>query len=372
MKVFVSAGEVSGDIHGSYLVKELKKLRPDIQLYGIGSERMAAAGVDVRFDISRRGSIGIFEALPNLFPILSVFNRVKKLLRDEKPDLVLLIDSQGFNLPLARFCKGQGIKTVYYIAPQEWLWGTPEGVKKVASTVDLIVAIFENEYQAYRQAGANVVYFGHPLIDIVKPTVSREAIRNQPVQPLIALCPGSRIQEIRGLLPVLLKAGEIIHKEVPQARFVIPVASSKVIKDIFDLVGDFRPDTIVGETYNILNASDLAICTSGTINLEASILGVPNIMVYKLSFLTYLIGKYIVKLDRKLPYFSMPNLLLNEKVIPELVMGNATPEKIAAEALCILRSKERVKRMKERFQLLRDHLGKPGVIRSVAESILSA
>lgn len=179
MKIMVSAGEVSGDVHGSYLIKEFKKLRPDIFFFGMGSERLAAEGVDVKFDITKRGTIGILEALPNILPVYSTFLKMKKLLLREKPDLVLLIDSQGFNMPFAKFCKKAGFKTVYYIAPQEWLWGTPRGIKRVADTVDLIVAIFQKEYEAYRAAGANVVYFGHPLVDIVKVWGLWLANRNQ-------------------------------------------------------------------------------------------------------------------------------------------------------------------------------------------------
>jgi len=378
MKFFVSAGEVSGDIHGSYLVGELKKIRPDATFFGVGSVRLAEAGVDIKFDISRRGTIGLLEALPNLLPIYSVFSKVKKLLLEEKPDLVILIDSQGFNLPLANFCKKAGIKTVYYIAPQEWLWGSQRGVDRVARSIDLIVAIFEKEYQAYKQAGANVIYFGHPLMDIVKPSMTKEETRQSligpevhPSTPVITLCPGSRLHEIKRLLPILLKAGERIKKELPQAHFVIPVASDQIIEEIFGLIGDFLPKAIVGQTYNLLYAADLNICASGTINLESSILGVPNIMTYKLSQLSYLIGKYVLRIGDKLPYFSMPNLLLDEKVVPELIMGDANPENISREALAILKDPARAEQMKENFFQLRSHLGQPGVITRIAEKILS-
>ena len=377
MKIFVSAGEVSGDVHGSYLVRALKLPRPDIQFYGIGSDRLAAEGVEIKFDLIRRGTIGLLEALPNLFPLYRIFSQVKKLLRREKPDLVILIDSQGFNMPLANFCKKNGIKTVYYIAPQEWLWGTPKGVKKVTAAADLIVAIFEKEYTAYRQAGANVVYFGHPLLDIARPSASREETRRRligpdvhPSTPVISLCPGSRLQEIKALLPVLLKAGELIKKEMPDARFIMPVASQQIFNEIFSWVETLRPKAIVGDTYNLLYASDLNICTSGTINLESSILGVPNIMVYKLSALTYFIGKYILRITDKLPYFSMPNLILNERVIPELVMADANPSKVASEALALLKDPARTDQMKDKFFQLRTHLGNGGAIQKTAEKIL--
>ncbi|KPJ69698.1 hypothetical protein AMJ44_02815 [candidate division WOR-1 bacterium DG_54_3] len=375
-KIMISAGEVSGDAHGTFLVRELKKLDPNIYFFGMGSEKLLAEGVDVKLDISQRGTIGIFEALPNFFPIYITYLKMIRLMKKERPDLLLLVDSQGINMPLAKAAKKLGIKTIYYIAPQEWLWGSSRGIKKVAVTLDLILAIFEKENEVYKLAGGKVAYFGHPLLDIVKPPLNKGSAKKQllgmEAGPVISLCPGSRTQEIKGLFPLLLKAGEIISQEIPEARFLIPAASTNMIKEIFGLICDFRPKAIVGHTYEILSVSDLALCTSGTINLEASILGTPNIMVYKLSPLTYLVGKYILKIGEKLPFFSMPNLLLEEKVVPELVMDQANPEKIAAEAISILKSPARREKMKASFVKLKNKLGSPGVISKCAQAILSA
>lgn len=375
MKIMLSAGEVSGDIHATYLVKELKKLDPNIYFFGMGSEQLLAEGVDVKYDISKLGTVGIAEALPNLIPIYLTYRKMIDLMKKEKPDLLLLVDSQGINMPLAKAAKKLGIKTVYYIAPQEWLWGTAKGIKKVAKTIDHIIAIFAKENDAYKAAEANVSYFGHPLLDIVKPTLDKASARKQFTgktnAPVIALCPGSRSQEITGLLPILLKAGELIKKEIPEAEFLIPGASTGMIKKIFNYISEFRPKAVVGHTYDILGAADLAICASGTINLEASILGTPNIMVYKLSPLTYFIGKHILKIGEKLPFYSMPNILLEHKAIPELVMGEANPETIAAEALAILKTPSQQEKMKTAFNKLRSKLGEPGVISRVARSIIS-
>lgn len=371
----VSAGEVSGDLHGAFLVRELKKTSPDIKFFGLGSDRLKSEGVDIRFDISRRSTIGIFEALPNLIPIYLVYLRTIHLMKKEKPDLLLLIDSQGFNIPLARAAKKLGIKTVYYIAPQEWLWGTPAGVKKIAETIDLIVAIFEKEYNSYKNAGGNVVYFGHPLIDIITPSLSRNAARKKYLgaedkKLLISLCPGSRMQEIKNLLPLLLSAAVLIRQEFPDVQFFIPAASCYISNIISRYLGSFKAEIITGQTYDLLFASDLALCASGTINLESSVLGVPNIMVYKLSPLTYFIGKNILKIDKKLPYFSMPNFILNEKVVPELVMGMANPVLIAAEAVSILKDPSRADYMKNSFSRLKTLLGQPGVLPKISQAII--
>jgi len=383
MKIMIAAGEVSGDIHAAYLVRELKKIKSNIYFLGMGSEKLLAEGVDIKIDLSKRGTIGIFEALPNALPVYLAYKKMVALMKAEKPNLLILVDSQGVNMPLAKAAKKLGIKTIYYIAPQEWLWGTAKGVKKVAKTLDLIVSIFEKEHETYKQADGNSVYFGHPLLDIVKPTMSRNEARKslcvgecdveiRKEAPIIALCPGSRTQEIEGLLPILLKAGELIKKEISKAEFIIPAASTEMIKKIFKYIGDdFRPKAVIGQTYDILNAADLAICASGTINLEASILGTPNIMVYKLSPLTYLVGKYVLKIGEKLKYFSMPNLLLDERAIPELVMERAEPKTISQEALSIILNKERQNKMKASFDKLRVKLGQPGVIGKVAREILN-
>ncbi|MBI5399509.1 lipid-A-disaccharide synthase [Candidatus Saganbacteria bacterium] len=370
----LSAGEVSGDSHGQTLVYELRKLFPDAYFFGLGSEKLLAEGVDIKCDIVRRGTIGIFETLPNVIPVFFAYLKMVDLMKKEQPDVLILIDSQGINMPLARAAKKLGIKTVYYIAPQEWLWGTEKGVKKVAKTIDLIVAIFAKEYEIYKKAGAKVIYSGHPLVDSVKAELAAEAVRKNLLGnikgPIIALCPGSRLQEIRGLLPLLLKAGELIKAEIPDANFIIPAASTEMIKEIFDLIGDFRPQAVVGHTYDILAAADVALCASGTINLEASLLDTPNIMVYKLNPLTYFVGKYILKIGEKLRYFSMPNILLNEAAIPELVMKEAYPNKIAQTALRIIKGpKKEQDKLKTAFAKLRNQLGEPGVVARTARAI---
>ncbi len=378
MKIMISAGEVSGDIHGTYLVRELKKIKPDIYFFGMGSEKLLAEGVDVKFDLTKRGSIGIFEALPNIIPIYIIYKKLVALMKKEKPDLLILVDSQGINMPLAKAAKKLGIKTVYYIAPQEWLWGTEKGVKKVIKAIDQIISIFEKEHRVYQESGGNSVYLGHPLIDIVKPSLSKEETKEKLVgaekdAPVIAICPGSRKQEIKGLLPIMLAACERIHKRIPKAKFIIPAASTNMIQSIFNMISDdFRPLAIVGHTYDILNAADLALCASGTINLEASILGVPNIMVYKLSPLTYFVGKHLLKLDKKLKYFSMPNMLLDRMEIPELTMEKANPKQIAEEALSILYSRERQQNMRAAFSVLKTKLGEPGVVSRAAAAILNS
>jgi lipid-A-disaccharide synthase len=364
-KIMVSAGEVSGDKHGAHLVKAIKEIDPKAILFGIGSEALLSQGVNIKFDISRRGTVGIFEALPNIIPVYLAYRKAVQLLKKERPDLLILVDSQGFNIPLAKTAKKLGIKTAYYIAPQEWLWGTKKGVDKISKLLTLIVAIFEEEYKIYKNAGANVVYFGHPLLDIVKSSLSKiefcKKFNLDPDKKIIAICPGSRIRELKKIAPLLLEATAKISKKHPDAQFLIPVASTQFIREVFKVIDNYQATAIVGQTYNLLNASDLVIATSGTINLEATILEKPNIMVYKLSYFTYLLGKYVLRI--KLPFYSMPNLLANKEVIPELTQEKANADEISNIALSLLEKKLGLKEVKSR-------LGKGGAIKKAAKAIL--
>ncbi len=371
MKIFVSAGETSGDVHAAHLVREIKKLEPSASFIGMGSENLLAAGADIRFDISKRGTVGLIETLPNLFHVYSAYLKMKSLLLKENPDLLLLVDSQGINLPLVEYAGKIGIKTVYYIAPQQWLWGTFEGAKKTARLINLIVSIFPQEYKIYKEAGANTVYFGHPLIDIVKPSLPEEeraAKFKAGGSPVVCLCPGSRTQEIKNVFPIILKSAKNLATVMPNAKFFVLSASSWAENYIKQSLEKFRfPAQIIKENkYDLLISSDLAIAASGTINLEASILGTPNIMVYKLNPLTYFIGKHFLKIGEKLNYFSMPNILLNKEFIPEFVQDNATPSSISKTAIKLLNQKKRLDN-----SALFELLGKGPVLPKIAQAILS-
>lgn len=378
MKILFSAGEVSGDLHASFLYKELKKLLPDAYFFGMGGEKLSTAGCDVKLDITALGSIGLLEALPRLFSLNASLSKMKALLSCERPDLLILVDSQGFNMPLASFARSIGIKTCYYIPPQEWLWGTERGLKKVARSIDLILAIFEKEYLSYKSAGAKVLYFGHPLLDIVKPSLSRSEARKKffgdESGPVIALCPGSRTQEIDSLLPVFLRASSLIFRSLPKVRFILPIAVSWAKDKIFRSVSGlpFPIKMIEGQNYDVLNCADLVIAASGTINLESSLLGVPNMMVYKFSWLSYLVGKYVLRIDKKMSFFSMPNILLDEKLIPELIMNSASPESIAALAVPYLSDPNVRELAINGMNRIKTKLGSPGAITRCASAVVDS
>jgi len=376
-KIFLSAAEVSGDVHGARLAKEIKLIEPDTIFYGVGGEQMLAAGVDVWIDITEKSTIGLLEVLRYLPSHIRTYNKIKKILKDTKPDAVILIDAQGFNLPVAKAAKALGIKTIYYIPPQEWLWGTKKGAKKVVETIDLIAAIFEKEAKFYKEAGGNVVFHGHPIIDMAVPKFSKEKVQAaatvRPGAPYIGIFPGSRRQEIEGLLPMMLDAVKIIEKEVGKVNLLLGLSSSKFKDRIEKIIQERKQDIFIFEkgTIDALAYCDVNIAASGTIVLESAVVGAPVVMTYKLSPLTYFIGKYILKVTEKLPYYSMPNLLANERIVPELILKDATPNKVAKEALNLLQNKDARDKMQKGFEKVRFLLGKPGAVNKVAKDVLS-
>lgn len=375
-KIAISAAEVSGDTHGAFLASELKALEPSLFLIGMGGEKMKAAGVGIRVDVTEKSTIGIIEAFRHLPSQLFAYYRMVRLLKKEKPSAIVLIDAQGFNLPLAKAAKKLGIKTIYYISPHYWLWGIEKGLKEVAGALDKIIAVFEEAASLYLKAGASVSYFGHPLVDIVKPTMSKEGFLKKfeldPLTKIIGIFPGSRLQEIKALLPLQLRAGEIIDSSIGGAQFLLALASPKLKKDVVRILKKTKiaVKIVEGMNYDVLNISDAAIASGGSTTLEAALLNTPVVMFYKLSRLTEFIILKVMKIS--VPFYSLPSLLEGREVIPELVQKEATAENLAEETISLLVDEKRVPKMKEDFASIRKKLGAPGVVKKVAETILKA
>lgn len=376
IKIMLSAGEVSGDIHGAALAKELLKINPSIELFGMGGEKMRAAKVKTICDLTSKGTIGIIEIFKFLPSILLTFFKMKKLLKDENPDALVLIDYQGFNMLLAKQAKKLGIKTIYYIPPQEWLWGKEKGIKDVATTLDKLLCIFEKETEIYKHYGANAVYVGNPNFDTAKPTMSKEEFCAKfslnPKFPIFGLFPGSRQQEIDTLLPVFIETAHLIKKSIPNSQFVIAISSlnfkEKIEKVVYSEKDKIKILVLYGLSHDILNACNLAIAASGTIITEAVILNTPIIMAYKISKATYFIAKNLLKIN--LPYLTMPNILINKLVIPEFIQEEANPENIAKKAIEIITSDHENKKMLNEYKNIRNLLGKPGAVKRAAEEII--
>ena len=369
-RLLLSAGEASGDLHGAELARALQEQAPGIQLFGMGGTMMEAAGVEVLFNPTSLSTVGFAEALRTL----PVFRRVLAVLGDcmdqRRPDGLVCIDFPGFNLRLAALAHSKGIPVMYYFSPSAWAWGRGRA-DRLARMGATILAVFPFEAEVYRQAGARVVFVGHPLLDRVRPSTGREEIREElgvsPEQELIGLLPGSRRQELDQLLEPMLAAARIIAARRPSARFVVPMAYTLRRAEVDPRVQTSGvPVTVVeGRTYDVLHAADAAIIAMGTATLEAALLGVPHVACYRVSAFTY----WFVRRMVKVPYFAMPNIVLGSQAVPEVIQDQVTGENLARELLALLEPGRRAA-VREQLRQVRVRLGEGGAAARAAAAVL--
>ena len=368
-RLLLSCGEPSGDLYAGALTRELRAICPDLQIAGLGGPQFAAAGGQLIADYRGLAVTGLTEALTTVPRSLAVMRRLVAHARAHRPDALVVIDFPDFNLPLARRIKRLGMPIVYYISPQIWAWRSGR-LKTIARLADRVLVIFPFERQIYEQGGVSAEFVGHPLLDLTCPSANRAEFLVQrqlaPDAPTVAVLPGSRPNEVRRMLPVLIEAIRLIARQLPRAQFV--VARAPNLDDrLFDIVPNLRSCVVVeGETDAVLTASDLALTASGTATVQAAIHDTPMVVVYRLSPLTYRIGRPLVKVDT----FAMVNLIAGERLVPELIQDAFTPEAVAAEALGILRDPARAARIRQGLARVRASLGGPGASRRAAEAIL--
>lgn len=371
-KIMISVGEASGDLHGASLATALKSIEPDIKIFGMGGQAMKAAGVDIAYDIADLGVIGFVEIIKNLPKLFRLRDSLAELMERERPDALVIIDYHGFNIRLAKIAKRKGIPVISYICPKVWAWGRGRA-KTVAETVEKVAAIFPFEVDVYKEAGANVTFVGNPLLDIVQTTMPKneayEFFGANPELPIVLLLPGSRQQEIVNLLPVMLTAAEKIMVELPKCQFFLPVASTISREMITEIINKYNVNVILTEkhTYDLMNIADMGIAASGTVTLEASLLKLPTVIIYKVAALSYLIGKLIVKI----PYISLPNIVAGRKIVPELVQAAANADNIAREALPILTEPNVRNAIIRDLDEMSQKLGTTGAVERVAQEILA-
>ncbi len=370
LKVMLVAGEASGDLHGSYLARELLKQRPTTRLFGMGGALMKEAGVRLLFNPTSISTLGFLEALKSAQVLRRVLLRFGEIVERQQPHVVVLIDFPGFNMRFAEILKRKGIPCVYYFSPSAWAWGRNRA-EKVAETATKVISIFPFEYEVYKEAGADVEYVGHPLLDIVPPAAPKAFVRDKlglpKERPLIALLPGSRRQEIKGLLPIMLKSMQILRREIPDLEIVIAAAHDSALEEIQHILRNFDAEasTMLGQTYDVLNASDLALVASGTATLEAALLGIPQVVIYRTSSSTY----YVAKMLLKIPHVALPNIVCQREIIPELLQNDAIPDKIGAQLIKIWQPEERA-RIRADYQEMRQRLGEAGAISRAAQMVL--
>jgi lipid-A-disaccharide synthase len=371
-KILLVAGEVSGDLHGSYLVEAIHRIDPDIQFFGVGGEGLKRVGMRLLHHSQSLSVVGITEVFVKLRSILKALRTLKGSLEREKPDLVILIDFPDFNLRLAKIAHRKGIPILYYISPQVWAW-RPGRVRLIARLVKKMVVLFPFEVPLYEAAGVDVEWVGHPLLDIVKPTLSKEMAFQQfgldPRRRTIGLLPGSRIHEIERLLPSLLASAQLLQKEIPDLQFVIPLAPGVSRATLSSRMNSISvPVTVVeGFTYDVMNLCELLITASGTATLEAAILGKPMIIIYKVSFSTYWIGRALVRVN----HIGLPNLVAEKEIALELIQKDVNPQRIVEEAFRILRDPLLSRKMTESMGEVRHKLGKPGAAERAGRIICS-
>ena len=360
MKIFLSAGEASGDVHGAGIAREIKKIAPDTQLIGLGGNLMQEAGVKLVRNYKDYNVMGVVEVIKNLRKILKLLDDLTEIIRAEMPDLLVLIDYPDFNWRLARRVKKFGVKILSYIPPSAWAWRKGRA-KTCAEIADVFIAIFPFELPVYRAAGAKIFFLGNPLVDAVKPSMSKSEARKffgvNESDRVILLMPGSRRQEIKLLLPPMLRAVKLLSP----AKFFLPVADG--VEKLIDTAGFDITLVNSARRYDLMQIADAAMATSGTVVLEAALLNLPCVVLYKMAPLNFFIGKLLVDIK----FFSLPNILAGEKILPELLQAEVTPENISAEVIKILDARaEFVKKL----QAACAKLGESGAAARVAKKIL--
>lgn len=387
MKILISTGEVSGDLQGAMLIQALKRQATvvgiKLEIIALGGSQMEQAGATLLANTTSIGSVGILESLPFVLPTLKIKRKIQNYLHQHPPDLVVLIDYMGPNTNIGNYIRHhfRHIPIIYYIAPQEWVWSFGDrSTQKIIKITDKLLAIFPEEARYFRQKGANVTWVGHPLIDRMQKSPRREEARKklgiEPDEITIALLPASRWQEIKYLMPVMFEAAQIIQSKLPQAKFWIPLSLKDYHDSLQNAIKKFELNaTLVSaeddknQTLNVIAAADLAITKSGTVNLEIALLNVPQVVIYRVSPVTFWLARHLLKFS--IPFMSPPNLVEMKSIVPELLQEEATPENIVSEAIELLQNVQKREKMLVSYQEMRAALGEVGVCDRAAVEILN-
>jgi lipid-A-disaccharide synthase len=367
-ELLVVAGEASGDLHGARLISELRRRLPGLATFGLGGDEMRSAGLEAVAHSSEISVVGLTEALKVLPRARKVFASLLREVDRRRPAAAVLIDFPEFNLRLARELKRRGLGVVYYISPQVWAWRRGR-IKTIARLVDRMLVLFPFEADLYREHGVDVLHVGHPLVDEVPALPQAWDQGDAEEGPYrVALLPGSRVSEVEALLPTLLAAVQRLAAELPiEARIIqAPTISRDLLEEHVEVSG--LPVRIVSEDrFAAIASSHLALCASGTATLEVGLLGTPMVMVYRLASWTYLLGKLLVRL----PDVSLVNLVLGRRIVPELIQGDASPGRVAAEAARLLTDAAARNEMRQALAELRGRLGEGGASGRAAAAVVA-
>jgi lipid-A-disaccharide synthase len=366
--VVIITGEASGDHHGAKVVRAMHRLDNTLFFCGVGGQELTKAGVRILVDISALSVVGITEALGKIATIYRCAAKIKRLLKGLKPDLLILIDYPEFNLHIAKVARKAGIPVLYFISPQIWAWRRGR-VKKIGQRIDHMAVILPFETQFYQAHQIPVSYVGHPLLDTYRPTGSRQGDDIQK-PAVIGLVPGSREMEISRLLPEMVRAASLFNQRHGDYKYLISVAPTvdrRQLEDIVDQYADsLQFEFITDSIQTVFDRADLIVAASGTVTLEAAICGIPMIVVYKVSPVSYWLGRALIKVK----HISLVNLIADKEIVPELIQSEATAENIAQKMTDIVKSDKAIKNMKREMHKIRDILGTSGASEKVADIAL--
>lgn len=368
----VSAGEASGDQHAAHALHALKEQGVDFDAFGMGAHNLEAAGMNIDVDCRELAVIGLVEVLKNLPALYKRLFYLVKLIKERKPDLILLVDYPEFNLKLAWWIRKLNIPILFYISPQVWAWRTKR-VHKIGKRIDHMAVIFPFEVPFYEQADIPVTYVGHPLIDSAQCdwnlVQARQELSLNPAEHLVALLPGSRNGELYRNLPVMLEGAKVLLDTLPNTEFVIPCAPTLDKTAIQELVeaSDVNATLIDGQICPVLRSADAAITASGTATLETALMGTPMAIVYRVNDLTYKIMSRLILID----YIGLVNIVATRRIVQEFIQHEATPEAIAGELQQLLTNDSYRNQMKEDLDHVKREMGDGGASAQVATLIQS-
>ncbi len=366
----IIAGEASGDLHGSGLVREILLAQPEAHIFGIGGDRMRSHGMELVHHINEMSVLGFWDVIKQFRFFKKVYHELVELMESQKPDVLVLIDYPGLNLKLARAAHERHIPVLYYIAPQVWAWGAGR-IKKMAQIVDKMAVIIPFEEKMFRAAGIDATFVGHPLLEVISSEMSKEQFfetyQLNVSAKTIGLLPGSRPLEVKRLLPVMAETADFLQKKYPKIQVLVsqtPSVDNAIYEEILGKYSNFK--VIENNTYEIMNHSDLIVVASGTATLETALFKTPLIVVYKVDPFSYFIGKTLVKIDS----IGLVNVIAEKKVAPELIQNDLKKEKLAPEMEDLLFNKSKRQAMIDELKIIEAKLGSSGASKRTAEMIL--
>lgn len=370
MRIMMIAGEASGDLHGAGVVRELRRKNPEVDIYGIGGDKMRAEGMDLVYHVRELSFMGFVEVLRHLPVIRSVERTLEALLSARRPDVLVLIDYPGFNLRFAQKAHKVGVRIIYYISPQIWAWN-PGRVKTMRGVIDKMLVVFPFEEEIYRHHGIDVEFVGHPLLEVLGEPQSRDNFCRRygfdPTKPILGLFPGSRKQELERIFPSMLGAADILIRK-SGVQVAVGAASILAYDFVQSFVRENVPVKIVqNATYDVMANSDVALVTSGTATLETACFGTPMVVVYKTSWVSYVIGRLLIRIKN----IALVNIVAGSTIVPELIQHRVEAYRLAEAALKFLDDKNLSEEIRSALSRVKKRLGMPGASARAADAILA-